>query len=404
MPDDGRFLGLSVSAPTTAPPKAPARLPSAGRLFRLALGAALVVAALVFLQDRFLTMEARHAVLDGAPVTLRSPIEGVLEEVAPVGAGTVMPAGTVLGRLRNPRLDEGRLGDLTRYHRQAEAEATALGRRLDRVELELEQAGTHAAAFAAARSAMMQARLKESDSQLAAAAAREAEALAALRRTESLAATGTQTAAALDAARRAAQVARAELQAAADRKDAMAVETRAVLAGVFASDTANDRSASQISQERLRLLATDLAAMRDEALARAAALARQIAEESPRLDRLRETTLVALSRARLIRRLAQPGEHVGPGQGVLLLADCAQPEVTAAVEPRVFRGLVQGAPAVFLPAGGGDPRHGSITALRATPAAADGSGGRLEVVVALNAEPSDTAACASSRLGRLAFR
>jgi hypothetical protein len=86
---------------------------------------------------------------------------------------------------------------------------------------------------------------------------------------------------------------------------------------------------------------------------------------------------------------------------VLLLSDCAQPEVVALVEPRVFRQLVQGRPALFHAAGEDTPREGRIAALRAEPARADGGGGRLEVVVAM--QPGDAASCDSGRLGRLSF-
>jgi multidrug resistance efflux pump len=401
MPDDGRFLGSSPTAPITAPPKPPARLPSAGRLFRPALGAALVVAALVFLQDRFLTMEARHAVLDGAPLTLRSPVEGAVDTLVALPPGSVVEAGTPLAVVRNELLDASRIGDLDRLRRIAEAEASGLSRRLEHARAELLQAGANAAAYAAARAEMIEARLREAHSAHEAALARRAEAAVALRRVESLAASGVQSLATLDAARRAAQVAEADLRAAADRRDVVAAEQAAIAAGVLASDTSHDRSASQLSEERLRLLAEELAAARHEATTRAVALGAQLAEETTRHARLQEATLAAPGRARVVRRLAQPGEHVAAGQGVLLLSDCAQPEVVALVEPRVFRQLIQGRPALFHVAGEDTPREGRIAALRAEPAGADGAGGRLEVVVAL--QPGDDTACDSGRLGRLSF-
>jgi len=401
MPEDGRsFLGSSLTS--SVPPASPQQPVGAGRLFRLAVGLALVATAGLLVHDRFFTAEARHAVLDGANVTLRSPIEGVLESLATVAPGTVLAEGAALGIVRNPRLDDARLRDLTRYRREAEAEAAMLERRLAQVRLELAAAVASASAFTAVRGDMLAARLREAESSLAAARARQVEALSALRRAESLAATGTAATITLDAARRAAEVAQAEARASADRRDVAATDHRAVLAGIFASDTANDRSASQIAQERLRLQEAELSAQRDSLLMRAAILATQIDEEAPRFARLREAVLETPTEARLIRRLAQPGEHVGPGQGLLLLADCSQPEVAAAVTARVFRQLRQGQLAVFHPAGGGEPRSGTIIALRVEPAAADGGGGRLEAVVALR-PTAGGAGCESGRLGRLTF-
>ncbi len=407
MPDQTRHLGLSFAeVPRTTPLPRPApakrRLPSAGRVLRLLLGAALVATGAVFLQDRFFALEARQAVLDGAIVTLRSPIEGVVEALHTPPLGEILQAGTALGVVRNDRLDESRLGDLDRLRRIAEAEAAGFSRRLDQARAELSQAAVNAAAYAAARQQMIGARLREAESLHAAAAAREAEAAAALSRAERLAASGVQALTTLEAARRAAAVATADLRAAADQRKALAAEHAAVLAGVLASDTSHDRSASQLSEERLRLLVGEIEARHAEAVTRAAALAEQLARESARHELVREATLTAPAPVRLLRRLAQPGEHVAAGQAVLLLADCAQQEAVALVEPRLFRRLQQGRPVLFHPAGGEAPREGRIAALRAEPAAADGAGGRLEVVVALAAEES-AGACDSGRLGRLTF-
>ena len=401
MPDEGirlRELGARRSATM---PYLPNRA-ILGRLFRAALGLSLIAAAGMLLHNRFFATEAREGVLDGAHVTLRSPIHGVLDSLAPISPGTVVTTGALLGTVRNPRHDDTRLRDLARTRHDIEVDAAVLDRRLLQVRRELAAAEASAAAFAVARTEMLAARLQEADSAFAAARARQVEALAALSRTQRLAATGTVAIAALEAARRISDVAQAEARASADRRELAAIEHRAVLAGIFASDTANDRSASQLVQERLRIQEAELSAWRDALLLRAATLSAQIEEEALHFARLREAVLEAPTHSRLIRRLAQPGEYVELGQRLLLLADCSQPEAVAAVSARVLRQLRQGQLAVFYPADGGEARPGTVIELRAEPASADGRGGRLEVVVALRARPGEDA-CDSGRLGRITF-
>jgi biotin carboxyl carrier protein len=380
-----------------------ARLPSAGHLFRIAIGLAFVGVGALFLHDRFLATEVRQAVLTGAAVTLRAPIEGVLEMPIGTESGQLLNAGSVLAVVRNPRADTARLADLARQRRLAEAELATLARRHAEAVAAQDAAGRRAEAFVVARNEMLAARLQETDSVEAAAAQRAQETAAALRRAGTLAASGVQAQATLDTARRAAAAAEADLRAAADRRRSMAAERNAALAGVLASDPANDRSASAQAEERMRLLAGDLAAQADEARARLAALISQEEAETARLALLREAVVTVPMQARLIRRLAQPGEQIRPGQDLALLADCAQPEVTGSAEPRVFARLAPGYPVRFRAEGESHWREGNVVTLHAEPPAADGSGGRFQVVARLAPRVDGMGTCEAGRLGRLVF-
>ncbi|TCZ56691.1 HlyD family efflux transporter periplasmic adaptor subunit [Roseicella aquatilis] len=380
-------------------------MPSPGRLARTGLGLGLLALAGVFLHDRFFSLETSNAVLEGAPVVLRAPLAGLLE--APPGAapqvGDILPAGAVLARLRDPRLDDSHAASLAAQVATAGAELAALDHRAARLATDLAEADRHAALFRQTRSATLRARLAEADSTVLAATARLHEAGRVLRRSRSLFASGVQPHVAVDQAMRGAEVASAERQAAVERRAVLVAELAAAEQGVFASDAGTDRSATQQLQDRLRATQAELEAQQVERTARLAALRTHLREERERLARLRATVLTLPATARLLRLAARPGEHVQPGQEVALLADCTQPEVTATVAPHVFRALRSGQAARFTPAEGGAAATGTVAALRADPVHAEGGVPRFEVTVRLAPDATRVAACGSGRLGRLSF-
>lgn len=378
-------------------------LPSPGRIFRILLGVVFVGVGGVFLHDRFLGTNVRQAVLSGALITLRTPIEGVLTIHPDSAAGLILPTGARLAQVRNPRVDTARLSDLTGQRRIAEAERDTLARRAAGTAQAVTEATRRAEAFSGARRAMLNARALEMEANEAAAASRAQEAGATLRRATTLTAGGVQAQAALDTARRNAAVAEAELRAARDRRRSALAERDAALSGVFASDPANDRSTSAQTEDRLRLLLADLNAQRDEVAARVAALRMQEEAEGARMALLGEAPLTAPVQARVVRWLAQHGEQIRAGQDIVLLADCGQPEVTGGVEPRVLARLTPGDPVRFRAEGESQWRAGHVTALQAEAPAADGTGGRYQVVARLAPRPDDQLTCDTGRLGRLVF-
>ncbi|MCB4822432.1 HlyD family secretion protein [Roseicella aerolata] len=408
MPDDlrlhpPRMAGQNTT--TVAGPEDGKRRHGLRRLLRGALGLGLIALAGFFLHDRFYRLEAAHAVMAGAPMVLRAPLGGVLE--APAGPapriGDILPAGTPFAILRNPRVDDSRRAELMAQLATAEAERIALDHRAAHAAAELAEADRHAALFQQTRTATLRARLAEVESAALAAEARLQEAEQALRRSQSLHATGNAPAAALDQATRAAAVARAERQAAVERRAVLMAELEAAGQGVFASEAATDRSATQQFRDRLRAAAAELEAQRLEREARLAALRAQLQEEAGRLERLRQAELSLPVAARLLHLAARPGEQVLPGQEVAVLAECGRPEVTAAVEAHVFRGLRLGQAARFRPAGEDAALPGEVAALRAEPGRAEGGLPRFEVLVRLSPESGHAAACESGRLGRLSF-
>ncbi|WP_376099533.1 HlyD family efflux transporter periplasmic adaptor subunit [Roseomonas sp. CCTCC AB2023176] len=377
--------------------------PNRGRLLRVAVSLGLLALIGYFVQDRFFSTEADGAFLDGAPIAVRTPISGTVSLAPALSVGNVIPADTRFGTVVNPRADTSRLSDLTLALSSAEASLTALTRRIAYVEGEIAASEHNLGAFRDARTETLTARVREIDESVSAAGARLAEATRGLRRAEALSAGGVATVAALEAARRAEAVAHAELDGARNRRAATDAELRAARAGVNVADAATDRSASQQQRDRLRDQLEDLAAQQIEREAQVAALRPLIATETERTARMGEAALQLHAPGRLLRLVAQAGEHVQPGQEIAILADCANPEATATVSPAVFRRLQVGQTARFKAAQDDAWRNGTVSALRAEPGATSNSARRLEVVVSFPAEVGSTRACESGRLGRLAF-
>lgn len=99
---------------------------------------------------------------------------------------------------------------------------------------------------------------------------------------------------------------------------------------------------------------------------------------------LAKTTVTAPSDAEVLRRLAEPGEEVGPGRPLVLLGGGDIEARIPVVESDLHRGIEVGTPArVSLPASAGDGSHVIETEVVAVAPLATGPGRSSEVTVAL---------------------
>ncbi|MCX7370889.1 MAG: hypothetical protein NTW56_00355 [Alphaproteobacteria bacterium] len=395
-----------VCASPTAPPRRfRLRMPPTGQMLRIGIGALLVLLAGLFLHDRFGRIEASQAMLHGIAQSLRAPIDGTLT-VPGMGLpaiGSILEPAVPYASVINPRAEDRPLREATTQLRMAEAERDALRARIAALTAEMNAAERQAGAFRHARAGTLDARVAEAENALAAADARLREAETALRRGQMLAQAGVVAGAALDQTRRAQQVATSDRQAAANRLAALRTELNAASGGVFASDNANDRSASQQARDRLGLMAAELNQQLAGHEARIAGLADQRRAEEARFAQAREAPLHVGAQARLLRQLAQPGEHVRQGQEIAQFVDCANPVVTAQVDGRVFRSLRLGQPAQFQAAGESAWQHGNVAALMAPAATAERGTPLFEVIMRLDPHGPAARGCETARLGRLSF-
>ncbi len=324
-----------------------------GRWIRIGLAAGAVVTAALFIHDRLFVLSANRAVLSPVAISLRAPIAGTLM-VPDAEPGRLLPAGTVLGHVRDAMADETRLVGLRARVQALETEAAALAGRLSAAEGEIEVAGTRSGAFQEARLRQLRARLDESRANEAAAMARLREASSAIRRGERLVGSSAIAPAAVDTLTRNQRVAEREVAALQERRRALQAEHDAAAMGIFTSDNSTDRSVSQQTEDRLRLLRAELRAQIAERRGQADIVRGQLAIEQRGFEARHNVPLPAPAQARLMALHAQNGEFVSQGQEIATLLDCGRQMVVAEVTERVFTRLTTGQRAEFRPQSGAD--------------------------------------------------
>ncbi|WP_424134866.1 HlyD family secretion protein [Roseomonas chloroacetimidivorans] len=405
-------LAYAPTVPGTGlPPLAPAKPSKSdkpgkggfplGRALRIGMAGLLLATGTVFVMDRFWSVRSTLAVLDATPITIRAPIDGVLrlEDVAP---GVVLSAGHGLGSIRDEQIDRSRQAQLAASVHATQQEIDALTVRLQELRAQARDAQAHFGSFRNSRIQQLSARLQEAEVGIAAAHARQQEAVAALRRAEDLANGRVVSAAALDQARRAAAVAQTDVAAAVQRRNAAQTEVAAAQSGVFGSDNSTDRSTSQQLQEQLRLQEGELRAQLEVLRGKLAGFRSQLEAEDLRLERSSQASLTSAARARVADLLVQDGEFVRRGQSIAVLMDCRRPRVTAQVDERSFRALHIGKQGVFVSAQGSERMRGEVVQLSSP--LDDGAGRSNAYRVVLRLDPQDVGeTCPLGRSGRVEF-
>ncbi len=394
------------------PPKAlaPPKRSRAGTVARTAFALGVLAVGGVFVHDRFVGLNSEAAVLTGVMMVVRAPIDGRFDASAPLEPGTVLAPAAAVGVVKNERADTGKLNDLTAAAAlRGEVEATKA--RMEGVDRAVESAGGDA--FRRARVEQLGARVREAEAGITAAKARVREADAALERSEALLATRAGTAAAAEQARRAQAVAANDAEVATQRRAGALTELAAARAGVYATDVASDRSASQQATDRLKLLRAEISAQLGERANRLAAVERQIEGEKARIERFGTAVLTAgaSGRSRVVHQHTQDGEHVRQGQTIAELTDCTRPVVVAVVDENRFRSLRLGMEASFTPGGAltrlnhdAPKLEGRVVQLL-TPLAPRGVPGDEKYRAVLQVRPSSVGdACETGVTGRVAFR
>jgi biotin carboxyl carrier protein len=361
--------------------------------------------ALAFLSDRYLVSRADTAVMTGAPIVLRAPVEGTLSGPA-LRPGLMLPAGGDVGSIRNALLDRARLSDLRAALAQAESEATLLGAREAAAMAALADADAAAAAFREIRGAQMDARIAEAQASRVSAAARLRVAEVQLSRLARLGQTGAASAASVDQAQRDRDVAAADLAAADARIVALQAERSGVARGIQVGADAGDRTVSQQAADRLRREIAEISASRAAAAARVETLSAQVREEETRMAQVGAHDLSVPVRARILAVHAVSGEHVRPGQEIATLIDCARPVAQAVVSRGVFERLSLGLPAVFREADTGRRWQGQVvqllSPLQPDPSRPAADADRFRAVVALEGTEAREA-CPAGIPGALTF-
>jgi multidrug resistance efflux pump len=389
----GRFAGLDVraqsallqeafeksdepafDAPAAAPlPKRNAILARLGwRAFKSALGVAIVVIAGVGPVRRLLELSSMEAVVNARLVSLRAPIEGVVEnaDLTPT-IGAAAPKGRPLLRISDSRADRARLDDLQRLVDQAEAERPVIAKRLSRLKEIHAQISEQAHAFQAGRVRELEERILDLKAQASATEASESEAASTLARTRSLAASGYQTTVAVERAERDSKVATETQRSLNHRLFAIEVELEAARRGEYVGDSYNDRPSSLQHADDLSIRVAETESELNAHDQRLAKLHAALDAETSRYSELSSVVLSSPADGLVWEVLVSPGEEVRKGQDLLRLLDCSGTIVSATVRESVFNQLRLGDKAQFRFSGESARHNGTIVRMSGSAAPPD---------------------------------
>jgi multidrug resistance efflux pump len=312
-----------------------------GRRTRILIGSGLLTLGATTVLPGLIHPVSREAVLNAEVVTVRAPIEGVLQ-AAPLAIGDRVLAGQSLGRVRNQAADAGRrdqaaldLAVQRRLAHAANAEVKDLAALDHRLSQEVEQYR---------QASMTRLTLSEAEAQakVRAAEATLAHARLDLARRQTLRAKGFLANSVVEVAQSEERAAVAGLDGA--KAGALRVEAaqEALRHGIFVADGLSNvpYSRQRLDEVHLRLLQrrSDAAAM----AARVIELSAQLDAEDARLTRLGDAEIHAPAAGVVWQRFAAEGDGMRAGDPVLGVVDCRSLFLTAVLPKRFFADIKAG--------------------------------------------------------------
>ena len=356
--------------PQTAPAAQPQRFGSAARRgFKLAIGLAVAVGLGWSPLKALLVPTSVEAVVNARLATLRSPIEGYVEEAPPptIEWRGEDPAPRLV--IANPDADHAALTSARREVADAEdrievnaGEQQALRTALAALDAQVQQ-------FRDSRRASIDLRFAVLSAEADAASANAAEAEAQWKRARRLRASGVTPQALEERAETQARAGALAARAAAFKVAEAEVEAQALAKGVFVGDAYNDTPSSDQAARELRLKLASLQAQASTLARTKARLAAELDVEAEDYAR-RSRALVSLPvSGRVFETLITRGERVAKGQELMRVLDCESAVVSANVEETVYNRLRVGEKASFKPADGGAAMAGEIVNLTGASAA-----------------------------------
>lgn len=351
----------SVAATTPQPIAAKSAADRLRRPLKCVLAAAVAVVLGWVPVNRLLVTSSAEATVNARLVTLRAPIDGVVDGLMPV-ADTEARSGVIF-KISNRRSDRGHLDELQRLVLQAEADRDALRDRHARLVPLLVAYREQTDAFKAARVAQLSARSAELKAEIAVADARVVEAKAALGRAAQLQPSGYVSGATYEKAERDFKVLNETANASRSRLEGTEIEMAAARRGIFVGDSYNDTPQSAQRATELEQQIGDIA-IQLAASEKRLQLAHDTLAAEQNAYALRSAADVALpNKGRVWERLVTTGEEVRQGQDLLRVLDCGQAVVTATVTESNYDTLRIGDKAAFRFRDGGDEMDGWIVSL-----------------------------------------
>ncbi|MXN65834.1 HlyD family efflux transporter periplasmic adaptor subunit [Stappia sp. GBMRC 2046] len=334
------------------PAKKPRRIWS--RLIKSALGIALVILAGWGPAMRLFQVSSTQALVNARLVTIRAPIEGVVDFKADLNdLNGVFAKETVLATISDPHADRRRLIDFGREIDTARIERDALAASKEPLLHAQATFRRQVEDFRQGRIAELQARLDEADAEIATIEAEIDRARAHLERRNTLFERSVVAKAETEDATAALKVHEGRKAQAAARRNQIGVEIEALRKGVFIGDNYNDRPQSMQELDDITIRIADLEVAIEAKSRRIEALERARKNEQANYRRASFASVAAPIGGRIWEPLVADGEQVVRGQDIARLLDCSQAVVTTAVNEQVYNKLSLGDAATFILREGG---------------------------------------------------
>ncbi|GGH31004.1 curli assembly protein CsgC [Alsobacter metallidurans] len=316
------------------------------RVFSFSLGLVLAAAGGYLTVGEHLAGKSADAALNARLTTIRAPLDGMLQlKVRAVGSRVA--EGETLIEIQDGRFDATRLADLERDRLATAAEIDRNASQRQTTDNAKAGLLEQARLYREGRIRQLEAKVAEARAIGDAAAARQREADATLKRGNDLNDRGVQTASALDRARAASDVALQEIESARQRRTYLEAELASARNGVFIGDSYNDEPFSVQRLRELDFKTAELAAERLRLDTRLRQADEAVAAERVRVNRLSQARMNASGAGVTWDYLVADGEHVRRGQDLVRLVDCSTIVVTASVTESLYNTLQIGAPARF---------------------------------------------------------
>ncbi|HZH27181.1 MAG TPA: HlyD family efflux transporter periplasmic adaptor subunit [Azospirillaceae bacterium] len=335
--------GLGAGASSGAPSRIrrAAKLSAAFGMLGLGVYAMLVDAG---------SIASDNAVVSAYLVELRTPIEGYVSALQR-DVGGVVPKGSTLAKVDNPRVDGQRLADLRAQLAKIRADreaVTALAAELTKLREDLT---ARAEAHAVASRARLMALETAEERELAALNARRDLARRDFERKLALGMGEAVTRAEVERARSALDVAEKEAAAQAARLASVRTQAESVALGVIAEPGANDVAYSRQRADEISIRLAELGRTISALAADEAVTSERLDVETGRIALLREAAIVAPSDGLVWKYGASNGERLSAGDMAVQIVDCTAAFIVAAIPQDRVPDVEVGAMARFRLAG-----------------------------------------------------
>lgn len=356
-------LPEAVEAKAAAKPAA-TKTSTSSRWLKIALGVALVVGLGWSPLKSMLAATSAEAVINARVITIRSPIEGTVDAAPDVRKSWSAQTGAPLLHIVDEQANPAHLDDLRRQFGALEDQARSLASQSALDANALLALAVQVERFRHSRLEQLNARVKASEADLAAASARATQSASARKRSDELRKSGVTSAAESDKVQSDWIAATNAEAGAARRLEEVSIERDAAANGVFIGDSYNDTPNSSQRADELRLRIGELDAQIVATRSQMKRLSSEILTEEMRFHDRSDVLAAFPASGRVWEMLTARGEHVARGQDLMRVLDCANPIVSANVDENVYDRLELGGAATFqLAQSGGKTYRGVVVNL-----------------------------------------